>query len=270
MRLFVSYFLIMSPRTAIDAANQAALARWHSPFPGFTSGRDPRTTDNALLGLMYGGLAHAAHHDWLHAGHRLIDETYIKMLWHVQGLTKMQTPRAEQISAELDNFIIDSVKPIWDSLEDLGKDERLHTATSLVKRMAGQCFGSAHSESAASRLSFFLFPMLPVFNFSRGHLLALSRIKGKPTTDDYGSYAGVAYDTYREICALLQQLPTPTPAAGNGHVQELIGELLDESDWWCRRVFDEYLRLSLQLPDSQLDPLFECDAEGNLAAGTLL
>jgi len=85
----------------IKAAHAVALARWETPFPGFASGHDPRTSDNALLTLLYGGLVHAADHDWLNAGRRLIDKTYIDMLWHVQDLTNMRAIRPEQIAAAL-------------------------------------------------------------------------------------------------------------------------------------------------------------------------
>ncbi len=59
----------------IDTAYSVALTRWQTPFSGFTSGHDNRTSDKALLTLVYGGLEHAANHEWLNAGRRLIDRT---------------------------------------------------------------------------------------------------------------------------------------------------------------------------------------------------
>ena len=48
--------------------------------------------------------------------------------------------------------------------------------------------------------------------------------------------------------------------------QALIQRLLDESDWWPRRVFDEVLRQSV--PGTQEAPqrLFACDDAGQLVA----
>ena len=88
------------PRSfSLEQAHSATLRRWQAPFPGFTSGQDPRTSDNALLVLTYGGLDQAARHAWLNAGRRLIDKTYVEILRHVQGLTCMRTWRAVPIAA---------------------------------------------------------------------------------------------------------------------------------------------------------------------------
>ena len=182
----------MSDRPALDQACSAALLRWQAPWTGFASGRDPRSSDNALLVLTYGGLVHAAQHEWLNAGRRLIDKTYIDMLWHVQDLTHMRTCRPEQIAAALDAVIDDTIRPLWPSLADLSDEQRFATATAWVEQMAARCFGSLHSEVAASRLMFYLLPMLPVFNLSRGHQLALARIGHDPADTSYASYAQAA------------------------------------------------------------------------------
>ena len=87
----------MCTNIALEAAHARALDRWARPFPGFTSGHDPRTSDQGLLTCLYGSLEHAARHEWLNAGRRLIDKTYLGMLWHVQDLTDLRGVRAEQI-----------------------------------------------------------------------------------------------------------------------------------------------------------------------------
>ncbi|MGB5773457.1 MAG: hypothetical protein WBP89_02180, partial [Sedimenticolaceae bacterium] len=187
----------MSEISALDQACSAALRRWQGPWSGFTSGRDPRSSDNALLVLMYGGLIHAARHEWLNAGRRLIDKTYIDILWHVQHLTTLRTCRPEQIAAALDNFIRDQIEPVWDGLADLNATDQAELASRWVADMAQQCFGSLHSQPAASRLLFFLCPMLPLFNLSRGHLLALQRLGHTAQGEGYHAYAAAAEHAYR-------------------------------------------------------------------------
>ena len=103
----------------IQAAVQSANNRWQSPFPGFTSGSDIRTSDNALLVHLYGGLEHAANNDWLNAGRRLIDKTYVDMLWHVQNLLPLRACKPESVAASLDTFITEEIKPAWPGLYQL-------------------------------------------------------------------------------------------------------------------------------------------------------
>ena len=257
----------MSPNNEFDAAHATALSRWDRPFPGFTSGHDRRTSDRGMVILLYGGLEHAARHEWLNAGRRLIDKTYVDMLWHVQGLTKVRTSRPEQIAASLDRFIVDTVRPGWTDLPGLSDDERLETSIAWVEQMAGQCFGSMHSEVAASRMLFFLVPMLPLFNFSRGHQLALAKLGHAPDTDDYRGYAKAANSAYRTILARLRRLPLPDATAENDQNRELIDNVLQRSDWWTRRVFDAYLRELPELDDDAHERLFACDDGGKLTTG---
>jgi hypothetical protein len=264
LRLIVSILSIMSSHTALEAALATALNRWNRPFPGFTSGRDPRTSDQSLLALVYGGLEHAARYDWLNAGRRLIDKTYIDMLWHVQDLTNMRTVRPEQIAAALDGVIEDSVRPVWSTLPDLDEEERFRTAGVMVDQIASRCFRSVRSEVAASRLAFFLFPMLPVFNLSRGHLLALDRLGHAPAADSYDAFARAAAVAYREILPELQSLPRPAVSVPDAQQSALINELLDESDWWTRRIFDEYLRGYLHHSRTDMEHIYGCDSAGGL------
>ena len=254
----------MPADAVIRAAQAAALERWDRPFPGFTSGHDPRTSDQALLTLFYGGLEHAARYDWLNAGRRLIDKTYVDMLWHVQDLTNMRTCRAEPIAAALDAFIGDTIKPVWASLADLSHAQRFATATRWVEQMAARAFGSVHSEVAASRLMFYLLPMLPVFNLSRGHQLALARIGHEPADNSYAGYAQAAGAAYRALAPTLSALPRPQAHFGDTDQQAVIQRMLDDSDWWARRVFDEMLRQGVPRDQAAGPGLFACDDAGQL------
>ena len=251
----------MLSKNALEQAVASALHRWEAPFPGFTSGRDPRSSDNALLVLTYGGLEHAARHDWLNAGRRLIDKTYIDILWHVQQLTDMRACNAERVAAALDDFIRAHIAPAWESLWTLPAQDKARLATDWVEHLAANGFGSLHSEPAASRLLFYLCPMLPVFNFSRGHLIALEH-RGFSTPDPrYRAFATTAADAYRELSTPLDTATYPTPYFGDTERHGLIRHLLDHGDWWPRRVFEQLLRDSLPAEQAVL---FGCDDAGRL------
>lgn len=246
----------------IDKAHASALDRWNHPFPGFASGKDPRTSDPALLGLTYGNLVHAARFEWHNAGRRLIDKTYIDILWQVQGLTGLRTVRAEQVSAALDGFITDIIRPGWQELPLMSHEERCETATVWVEQMAGRCFGSLYSELAASRVMFYLLPMLPVFNLSGGHLSTLERLGQPPATNTYRDYAGAAETAYRQHRTTLRQYPFPPASSGDAAVDATAETVLGETDWWYRRVFDEMLRITARTQgDNGSDP-FGCDDAG--------
>jgi hypothetical protein len=252
----------MRPDSTIDAAHAAALARWSQPFAGFTSGRDPRTSDRALLTLLYGGLEHAARYDWQNAGRRLIDKTYVDMLWHVQGLANLRVARPEQIAAALDGFVTGTVRPRWQDLGHLTPDEAMEVAAAWVEQMAARCFGSVCSELAASRLMFFLFPMLPVFNLSGGHLRALEQAGHAAATKGYRGFAQSAAAAYREAHPMLRRLPIPPVSLDDPKSGPLIQGLLAKTDWWPRRVFDEYLRGLVQKDGTSGQDPFGCDDGG--------
>ena len=254
------------PKSALEHAIASALQRWEAPFPGFTSGRDPRSSDNALLVLTYGGLEHAARHDWLNAGRRLIDKTYIDILWHVQQLTDMRACNAERIAAALDDVIRTQIAPEWASLGTLPTKDKSQLATNWVEHLAANAFGSLQSEPAASRLLFYLCPMLPVFNFSRGHLIALEHL-GFPTSEPrYRAFATTAEHAYRKLSTALNTATDPTPYFGDTKQHQLVRNLLDPSEWWPRRVFDQLLRDSL--PANQI-ALFGCNDAGQLIEPTI-
>ena len=216
-----------------------------------------------MLVLTYGGLVHAAQHEWLNAGRRLIDKTYIDILWHVQHLTALRTCRPEQIAAALDNFIRDRIAPLWDGLADRDASHKAELAGRWVAEMAQQCCGSLHSEPAASRLLFFLCPMLPLYNFSRGHRVALELLGHPVLGDGYHAYAATADRAYREMSEALHTLPRPAPLFGDPAQRRLIQQMLDDGDWWQRRVFDALLLLTAQTAGVE-ERRFGCDDAGQL------
>lgn len=253
----------MCTNIALEAAHARALDRWARPFPGFMSGHDPRTSDQGLLTCLYGSLEHAARHEWLNAGRRLIDKTYIGMLWHVQDLTDLRGVRAEQVAAGLDTFIRDVVRPVWAELPHLPDGTSLEISTAWVEQMAGSCFGSVYSEAAASRLMFFLFPMLPIFNLSQGHRLALDEIGHPPDRQSYRAFAQAALSAYQAYLPRLVDHSRPAPSAADPRQRHLIQDLLEQTDWWTRRIFDHYLRSCLRCGTSDAPHLFGSDDAGH-------
>jgi hypothetical protein len=246
----------------MSAAEATALSRWRQPCADFASGQDPRTSDEGLLRLTYGGLVHAARFDWLNAGRRLIDKTYVDMLWHVQELTGMRTVQPAAIAAALDGFIVDTVRPAWHDLPRLSAEDGLAVSIDWTEQMARRCFGSLHSELAASRLMFFLLPMLPVFNLSRGHLAALDRV-GHPSADaGYRAFAQAAMSAYREHFSEPGRFTPPPVSARDPQQAELVRDLLAQTDWWPRRVFDAYLRRIAIGNGTDRGELFACDDAG--------
>ena len=247
--------------TALHDAHAASLARWRAPFAGFASGHDPRTSDQALLGLTYGSLVHAARYDWSNAGRRLIDKTYVDMLWHVQQLTNLRAVRPEQVSAALDAFIGDAVQAQWHELAQLSPRQAFDLAADWVHQLAGRCFGSIQSELAASRLAFYLFPMLPLFNLSSGHIIALRRLGYPPEAPGYHGFADAAMSAYDAHKPVLLTFPAP-PVDTTTQRHDLVSALLRETDWWPRRVFDQALRATVLEADGLNDPVFTCDDAG--------
>ncbi|MGB5254545.1 MAG: hypothetical protein WBN68_17695, partial [Sedimenticolaceae bacterium] len=61
----------------------------------------------------------------------------------------------------------------------------------------------------------------------------------------------------------LRALPGPAPVFGDAAQRRLIQQLLDDSDWWERRVFDAMLRQTAQAAGVE-ERLFACDDAGQL------
>lgn len=208
-----------------------ALERWNNPHPDFTSGFDKRTSDNALLVHMYGGLQHAADHEWLNAGRRLIDKTCISMLWTARSLPPIPATPAERISASLDSYVQETVQHHWDSLSELKTPERQGYATKTIIQCTHRLFGSTPNKHAANHLAFFLFPMLPIFC---GNQTAVTK------TDGPSHHTNLTVDQiYQNEKPKLDQLPKPNAIYGSNTEKALIEKCLLATDWWQRRVFEE-------------------------------
>jgi hypothetical protein len=227
----------MFQESLIENAYAAALQRWESPFSGFAAGWDKRSSDNALLNLFYGGLVHVAHYDWLNAGRRLIDKTYVDILWHVQDLLDLKARTPEQIAAALDGFISGTLKEMWESLAPDNREDSLELARKLVKQLAGEGFGSVYSEQAASRLLYFLVPMLPIYNLCPTNVEALKSHGYQSDSDDYGGFADISEQAFQQLRPRLQHYAPPKPVFGSESNRELVERLLGETDWWHRRLF---------------------------------
>lgn len=223
---------------------------WNSPLPEFTSGKDIRTSDNGLLVLTYGNLHQSAKSQWLNAGRSLIDKTYIQMLWHVQSLTHIQAIRAENVAAALDNFIREEIQPLWADLYEMDNVTNCEVSIELVKKASISLFGSLQSEEAASKLLFFLCPMLTVFNFSTEAIKALqhlghdleNKLEQPSKNSKYEIFHHLMTQEFGNIQDPLSEDQCPTPFYGDTTDQSLIQETLNQTDWWQRRVFDEYLK----------------------------
>lgn len=246
----------------IMMAHGFALSHWHQPNNRFTSGFDPRSSDNAMLTLLYGGLARAKQHNWLNAGRRLIDKTYVHILGTTQGLSAMSFSNAEQIAATLDSFIRERLAPLWSSFSH--QEEGL--APYLLLDASESLFGSTKSEVAASQLLFWLCPTLSIAPYSRGHLTALARIGHGVQDESYLDYKQVWNQALETYAPLLSELDKPKAIYGSEQESELINQLLEKSDWWQRRVFDMALRQKLynQGGDTVMFPLFGCNSQGGL------
>lgn len=250
--------------TQIQLAQDAAILRWQKSYRGFTSGFDKRTSDNALLVQLYGGLNHAANHEWLNAGRRLIDKTYINMLLHVQSLLPMSVCDPERISAALDNFILEHIRPVWFTLSALNDSEKQALADSLVQQAATTLFGSLQSEVAASRLLFMLCPMLPVYNLSLGNQLALETLGFTVADNSYRSFVQCCNACSKSVTPLIESQPLPQPTFGTDTEQALISLLLNDHDWWIRRVFDALLQQTATQAYPDHSSLFSCTEKGQL------
>ena len=248
----------------IQSARDTAAIRWQNPYPGFTSGGDTRTSDNALLVQIFGGLNHAANHEWLNAGRRLIDKTYINMLWHVQSLLPMSVCRPESISAALDSFILEHIRPIWLDLPNLNASEKQDLAESLIKHAATALFGSLKSEVAASRLLFILCPTLPIYNLSLANQLALQTLGYATADNSYPAFVQSCNACCKSIIQQVESLALPQPTFGSHEEQTMISQLLHGHDWWTRRVFDALLQqiASQAYPDHEL--LLSATSKGQL------
>ncbi|MFC6671034.1 hypothetical protein [Marinobacterium aestuariivivens] len=216
----------MTDTTPLRKTSQVARERWQQPHPSFSSGRDPRSSENAMLVLFYGSLEKAARYGWLNAGRTLVDKTYLRILWTARALPGNGLS-FDEMAARLDSFIRAELQPQWVQLAQPGATERDIRAIELVETARLQLFGPASDADAASEVLFFLCPQLPVFP-CRGI--------------GAGRYAGFHQGCLQQLRALKDQDECPTAGYGQPRERELIDTLLAQSDWWPRRLLVEELR----------------------------
>jgi hypothetical protein len=216
-----------APFAAPQAFETALLQSWHQPHPAFTSGKDSRSSENALLVLMYGSLDKAARFGWLNAGRTLIDKTYLRILWATQGLEPTGIS-FDELASRLDAFIRRELQTCWDFLDSLEHEARHEQAKRLVERLQAQVFQSSGQLESATAVLFFLCPQLPVFLYTKS-----PNTQAEPVTD---------YPAWHRGCRqrLVPLLPlgrnTPSARYGTAQEQQLITRLLAQSDWWPRRL----------------------------------
>jgi len=206
---------------ALPHVQQLVLERWQRPHPDFVSGRDPRSSDNALLALFYGSLERAARYDWLNAGRTLIDKTYLRILWTAEGLSTRGLS-FDEMASRLDSFIRTALQPDWETWAELPETARRQAAADLVEQARRRIFATDADTGSASALLFFLCPQLPVF-------------PGAVAGPEYEAHLHRNLDWLR-LQPCLREIPAPEVHYGQEREQTPIRALLADTDWWPRRL----------------------------------
>ena len=213
------------------------LSRWSTPSPLVGSGFDSRSSENALLVIMYGSLEHASQFGWLNAGRTLVDKTYIQLLWQAKQLPTLGLTHHD-IATQLELFIRAELQPKWEELKHLAPDEADQQAKNLVRLAAHAIFGSAEQEAAASWLLYYLCPQLPIFPITDDCRKALPF---KPLSDEINTYDDYHKASKGIYNKLRRHYAYPIVCYGNNKERALIEQLLQQSDWWSRQCFHHYL-----------------------------
>lgn len=192
---------------------------WPLPHPAFASGKDPRSSDNALLLLFYGNLAKAAAVDWQNAGRTLVDKTYLRILKECFGLD-FQGLSADELAARLDGFIRQTLAPRWEYITASRCAEGLPLAAELIEACSVALFDNARVHTVTRQLLFYLCPQLPLL----------------PCVDEPQTRTEEQLQTHQALLLRLPVLPRPKQFAGDAHQQALIRQLIEGCDWWRRRV----------------------------------
>jgi len=208
---------------------------WSQPSSLVGSGFDIRSSDNALLTILYGSIERAALYDWTNAGRTLVDKTYLHILWQAKKIPNYGLSHHE-IAPNVERFVREQLQPIWPQINQLTQDHRcdqaIELSTSLVTLAAQRLFGSNPQEEAASWLLFYLCPQLPIFPLNPQLLTATN-------SGDYISH--------NKACAqlLLTSLPSiaqPQVTYGRENEQAMITKLLHQSHWWQRYCLVQQLQ----------------------------
>lgn len=209
--------------------------RWQTPCPTYAEGKDSKTTDNGLLIDLYGALLSAAESGVLDTAQKIITAPSLDRLQHVQSMTGSTDFRPTKVAHELNQFINSEVPFIWEELPSFDDFQKNELTRELIPKIATTFFDT-NNEVAASGLLFFLFPMLPVFSYRPSvSFTADVEIKG------YKEFHRLASKHYRLIKPALDNIPKPEAQFGNTEEQTLINDLLAQTDWWQRRIFNETL-----------------------------
>ena len=239
----------------IDSAYQNVQNLWHNPNPLWGTGIDIRSSENILLLSFYGSLVSEEKKGWLNAGRRLIDKTDINMLWHAKYITPMSSVTCEKIAACLDDYIQQYIALNWTQLCSPTHEQGIKYAYELTTKATEDLFSSLKSTVAATNLLFFMFPQLPIYPFSRGHVASLEKLGYSPS-DNYEEYCIAFKNFQKEIKPKTEGLEHLKATAGNENQQKLITKIVKETDWQERRIADEILRQTAN-PE-----LFGCDGNG--------
>lgn len=221
------------PVHRLAQATAVALQRWRDANPNCATGDDPRSSDNGLLLLFHGSLAHAADYAWQNAGRTLVDKTYLRILFSGAALD-YQGLSADELAARLDGFIREQLVPRWQALQE-NADDALRGR--LIEALQVALFGERGSGDAASQLLFWLCPRLSL------HPQGGARARGLELLAN--GQLGLDSSDYQHACdALLLEmplLPAPRQFAGDSDQQCRVRQLIENSDWWRRRVLAEWL-----------------------------
>lgn len=187
-----------------------------------------RSSDNALLALLFGNLETASQYGWLNAGRTLVDKTYLQILWTAEDLS----PKGlsfDKMASRLDTFIRSQLQPDWETLAELPEAIRRQKAVDLVEQARLRIFTTDADTGSASTLLFFLCPQLPVFP---------------------GAVAGPEYECYlhRNLDRLkssghFRATPAPEVHYGQQREQTPVHAILADTDWWPRRLLRMQQRL---------------------------
>jgi len=221
------------PVHRLAQATAVALQRWQNPNPDCATGNDPRSSDNGLLLLFHGRLAHAADYAWQNAGRTLVDKTYLRILFSGAALD-YQGLSVDELAARLDAFIREQLVPRWDALaENPEAGPRGH----LIESLEAGLFGEPGNGEVGSQILFWLCPRLPLLPQSRATLRGLELLADGQLGLDASDYQHAGTALLRE----LPVLPAPRHFAGNPDEQRRIRQLIENSDWWRRRVLALWL-----------------------------
>jgi len=228
----------MALTTQITPLDHIINKEWSQPSPLVGSGFDSRSSDNALLTILYGSIERAALYDWSNAGRTLVDKTYLHILWQAKQIPNYGLTHHD-IAPNVERFVREQLQPMWPQINQLIQahhcDQTMELSTSLVTLAAQQLFGSNLHEEAASWLLFYLCPQLPIFPVNPPLLTATN-------SKDYISH--------HKACAQLLLATAPSVALpqvtyGRDKEQAMITTLLHQSDWWQRYCLVQQLQHSI-------------------------